>query len=66
MMKSNKHLGKHGHVAIASKDIKRVLFYLEMKGVTVLPEKVKEKDGQLEAIYLNQGISGFPTHLLQK
>lgn len=40
VMKS-KHLGEHGHVAIASKDIKRALFYLEMKGITVLPETAK-------------------------
>jgi len=37
-----------------------------MKGVSFLPETTKEKDGKLKAIYLDQEISGFAIHLLQK
>jgi len=37
-----------------------------MKGISVLPETVKEKDGKPKAIYLDQEVSGFAIHLLQK
>ena len=62
----NQYLGKHGHIAITTKDIHRALTYLKMKGVSVLPETAKEKDGKLKAIYLAQEVSGFAIHLLQK
>jgi 2-dehydro-3-deoxyphosphogluconate aldolase / (4S)-4-hydroxy-2-oxoglutarate aldolase len=62
----NKYLGEHGHIAIATNDISKAITYLEMKGVTVLPETAKESDGKLKAIYLNQEISGFAIHLIQK
>jgi 2-dehydro-3-deoxyphosphogluconate aldolase/(4S)-4-hydroxy-2-oxoglutarate aldolase len=62
----NRSLGKHGHIAIATNDIYRTINYLKMKGVSVLPETAKEKDGKLRAIYLDQEVSGFAIHLLQK
>jgi len=61
-----KYLGKHGHIAISTNDIDRAIFYLEAKGISVIPETAKEKDGQLKAIYLDKEISGFAVHLLQK
>ncbi len=62
----NQYLGKHGHIAIATNDIYRTINYLKMKGVSLLPETAKEKDGKLKAIYLDQEVSGFVIHLLQK
>jgi len=62
----NKSLGKHGHIAIATNDIHRAIAYLKMKGISILPETAKEKDGKLKAIYLDQEVSGFAIHLLQK
>jgi 2-dehydro-3-deoxyphosphogluconate aldolase/(4S)-4-hydroxy-2-oxoglutarate aldolase len=62
----NKYLGKHGHVAIATNNIHRAIAYLKMKGISVLPETAKEKEGKLKAIYLDQEVSGFAIHLLQK
>ena len=62
----NKFLGEHGHIAIATNDIYRAINYLKMKGISVLPETAKEKDGKLKAIYLDQEVSGFAIHLLQK
>ena len=62
----NRYLGEHGHIAISTNDIDRAIFYLKMKGISMLPETAKEKDGQLKAIYLDQEISGFAIHLLQK
>jgi len=59
-------LGKHGHMAIATKDIHRAITYLKMKGVSILPETKKEKEGKLKAVYLDQEVSGFAIHLLQK
>lgn len=61
-----KYLGEHGHIAIATNDISRAVAYLKRKGISVLPETAKEKDGKLKAIYLEQEISGFAIHLLQK
>ena len=62
----NQYLGKHGHIAIATNDIYRAITYLKMKGISVLPETAKEKDGKLKAIYIDQEVSGFAIHLLQK
>jgi len=62
----NKYLGKHGHIAIATNDIYRTITYLKIKGISVLPETAKEKEGKLKAIYLAQEVSGFAIHLLQK
>lgn len=62
----NKYLGKHGHIAIATNDIYRAIAYLKKKDISVLPETAKEKNGKLKAIYIDQEISGFAIHLLQK
>ena len=60
------YLGKHGHIAIATNDIHRAITYLKMKNISVISETAKEKDGKLKAIYLDQEVSGFAIHLLQK
>jgi len=62
----NQYLGKHGHIAIATNDIHRAIAYLKKKSISVLPETAKEKDGKLKAIYIDQEVSGFAIHLLQK
>jgi len=62
----NQYLGKHGHIAIATNDIHRAITYLKMKGISILPDTKKEKDGKLKAVYLDQEVSGFALHLLQK
>jgi 2-dehydro-3-deoxyphosphogluconate aldolase/(4S)-4-hydroxy-2-oxoglutarate aldolase len=62
----NKFLGEHGHIAIATNDIHRAINYLKMKNISVLPETAKEEDGKLKVIYLDQEVSGFAIHLLQK
>jgi len=62
----NKYLGKHGHIAIVTNDIHGAIAYLKKKDISVLPETAKEKDGKLKAIYIDQEVSGFAIHLLQK
>ena len=62
----NQYLGKYGHIAIATNHIYRAINYLKTKGIPVLPETAKEEDGKLKAIYLDQEVSGFAIHLLQK
>ena len=62
----NRYLSKHGHIAIATHDIYRAIAYLKIKGISTLHETAKEKDGKLKAIYLDQEVSGFAIHLLQK
>ena len=65
IMKS-KHLGKHGHIAVATNNISRAIAYLKRKGISVLPDTAKESNGQLKAIYLDMNVSGFAVHLIQK
>ena len=62
----SQYLGEHGHIAIATNDIHRAIAYLKKKGISILPETAKEKDGNLKAIYIDQEVSGFAIHLLQK
>jgi len=62
----SQYLGEHGHIAIATNDIHRAIAYLKKKDISVLPETAKEKNGMLKAIYIDQEISGFAIHLLQK
>ena len=62
----NQYLGKHGHIAIATNDIHRAIAYLKTKGISILPETAKEDKGKLKAVYIDQEISGFAIHLLQK
>jgi 2-dehydro-3-deoxyphosphogluconate aldolase/(4S)-4-hydroxy-2-oxoglutarate aldolase len=62
----NQYLGKHGHMAIATNDIHRAIAYLKTKGISILPETAKEDKGKLKAVYIDQEISGFAIHLLQK
>lgn len=61
-----KYLGSHGHIAIATNDLSRAMAYMRRKGISVLPETAKESDGKLKAIYLDQEVSGFSIHLVQK
>jgi len=62
----NRYLGEHGHIAIATNDIHRAIAYLKTKGISILPETAKEDKGKLKAVYIDQEISGFAIHLLQK
>jgi len=62
----NRYLGEHGHIAIVTNDIHRAIAYLKMKGISILPETAKEKEGKLKIVYLDQEVSGFAIHLLQK
>ncbi len=65
VMKS-KYLGAHGHIAIATNNIYRAMAYLKRKGITIRSDTAKEKEGKLKVIYLEQEVSGFAIHLLQK
>lgn len=61
-----KYLGEHGHIAIVTNNILRAIFYLKRKGISILPDTVKEFDGKLKAVYLDMDVSGFAIHLIQK
>lgn len=60
------YLGKVGHIAIGTNKLPMAMQYLEQKGFTFRPETAGMKDGRTAAIYLEQEISGFALHLLQK
>jgi len=61
-----KYLSEHGHIAIVTNNILRAIFYLKRKGISILPDTVKEFDGKLKAVYLDMDVSGFAIHLIQK
>ena len=58
--------GIHGHIAVKTNSIPRAAAALAEKGIHVLPETAKYKDGRLQAIYLDCDFSGFAVHLMQK
>jgi 2-dehydro-3-deoxyphosphogluconate aldolase/(4S)-4-hydroxy-2-oxoglutarate aldolase len=58
--------GDHGHIAISTNDIGRAIAYLKGKGVSILEETKKEKDGKLSTVYLDLDVSGFAVHLMRK
>ena len=61
-----KYIGEHGHIAIATNNIKRAIAYLKRKGVSILADTAKESEGKLKAVYLDIDVSGFALHLIQK
>ena len=58
--------GDHGHIAISTNDMGRAIAYLKEKGVSILGETKKDKDGTLSSVYLDLEVSGFAIHLVQK
>jgi 2-dehydro-3-deoxyphosphogluconate aldolase/(4S)-4-hydroxy-2-oxoglutarate aldolase len=65
VMKS-KGPGANGHIAIGTANIERAVAFLSRKGFKTDPASAKEKNGSLLAIYLQDEISGFAVHLLQR
>lgn len=60
------YLGSHGHIGISTLSVTRAIAFLKSKLIATKPETAKEKDGKLNAIYLEKEICGFALHLLQK
>ena len=57
--------GRKGHIAISTNHMQRAVAYLKRKGISILPETAKEKDGRLTAVYIDGQVSGFAIHLIQ-
>lgn len=58
--------GEKGHLAIATNDVGRALFYLGRQGVGPVAGTEKEKGGKTILVYLDREIAGFAIHLRQK
>ena len=58
--------GEKGHLAIATNDVGRALFYLDRQGIGVVVGTEQEKDGKTILVYLDREIAGFAIHLRQK
>jgi len=58
--------GTHGHIAVAVNSIPRAVAYLKRKGISILEETKKEKNGKIVAVYLDIDLAGFAVHLLEK
>lgn len=63
----SKGLGRCGHIAFYTPDIKKAMKYLEAKGNTFNMDSAKyNESGDIVIIYLNQEINGFAIHLTSK
>lgn len=58
------YLGKNGHIAIETANIKRAIAYFERMGVAV--DMSTAKGDPMVAVYLKDEVGGFAFHLLQK
>jgi len=59
-------IGKNGHVAIATNNIDRAIYYLDQKGYKMDELTLKMNGSKKVAIYLENTVGGFGIHLLQK
>lgn len=60
-------VGKHGHIAIQTNDMKRAIYHLEMQGLEFNKENVtKNENGDITVIFIKSEVSGFGVHLVQK
>ena len=57
--------GRNGHIAVSTNDIYRAIAYLKRKGVSILPETEKDRDGKLRAVHIGKEVSGFAIHLVR-
>ncbi|MFI3213002.1 MAG: bifunctional 4-hydroxy-2-oxoglutarate aldolase/2-dehydro-3-deoxy-phosphogluconate aldolase [Eubacteriales bacterium] len=65
MMKSP-YLGKNGHIAIATNSVDRAFYYLSSLGVTFNMDTAQYKNGKMTVVYLDEEVSGFALHIVQK
>lgn len=60
------YLGKNGHIAVKTNNIKRAMTFLEKRGFEADMSTAKSKGDKLVAVYLKDEMGGFAVHLLQK
>lgn len=58
--------GEKGHLAFATHDVSRALFFLGRQGVRPVAGTEKLKDGKPVLVYLDREIAGFAIHLRQR
>jgi 2-dehydro-3-deoxyphosphogluconate aldolase/(4S)-4-hydroxy-2-oxoglutarate aldolase len=58
--------GEKGHLAFATNDVARALFYLGRQGIRPVAGTQQESDGKTIFVYLNREIAGFAIHLREK
>lgn len=60
-------LGKQGHIAIQTNNVRRAVYHLEKQGFAFQMETKKTNElGELVTIYFKEEISGFAIHFIQK
>ncbi|HCA69070.1 MAG TPA: 2-dehydro-3-deoxyphosphogluconate aldolase [Lachnospiraceae bacterium] len=61
------YLGKNGHIAIQTNDIKRAIYHLSKRGVVFDMETAKyDSTGAMKTVYMKDEVGGFAVHLVQK
>jgi len=59
--------GRNGHIAIGTNSVDRAVYHLGRQGVEFIEDsRVPDGKGGTKAIYLQQELSGFALHLVQK
>ena len=59
-------IGENGHVAVATNNVDRAMYYLSKIGYKFDTSPLKEKNDKNIAMYLENTVGGFGIHLLQK
>lgn len=58
--------GQRGHIAIATPNVERAMYHMNMRGFEFEEEPIGMKNGKIAAIYLKNEIAGFAVHLVKK
>ncbi len=58
--------GAKGHLAIATNNVERAVYFLKNQGIEFNEETATYKDGKMNFIYLKDELAGFGVHLVQK
>ena len=65
--KKAEKIGTHGHIAVATGNVKRAVYQLERKGVKFdMSTATYDEDGRMKFVYLADEIGGFKVHLVEK
>ncbi len=61
------YLGKNGHIAVGTSNVKRAMFQLEKRGISFDLSTLKTAaDGEYVSIYLQEEVCGFAVHIVKK
>ncbi|NLP35561.1 MAG: bifunctional 4-hydroxy-2-oxoglutarate aldolase/2-dehydro-3-deoxy-phosphogluconate aldolase [Clostridiales bacterium] len=61
------YLGKNGHIAVQTNDVKRAMYHLSKRGVEFDMNTANyDNNGSVKTVYMKDEVGGFAIHLIQK